>query len=92
MSIMRIKGIDRGEPITIQVDGKEITAFAGESIAAAMMASGLRTTQMTKQGGSPRGYFCGMGACFDCIATVDGVDNVRTCNTSVHPGCEVETG
>lgn len=92
MSAMRIKSIDRGEPMTIEVNGKEITAFAGESIAAAMMASGLRTARMTKQDGSPRGYFCGMGACFDCIATVDGVKNVRTCNTLVHPGCEVETG
>ncbi|MDP6397464.1 MAG: (2Fe-2S)-binding protein [Arenicellales bacterium] len=91
MKAQRINGIERGEPITITVNGKEIQAYTGESIAAALLATGQRNIHQSVKDGAPRGYFCGMGMCFDCVATVDGIPNVRTCVTQVHPGCIVET-
>lgn len=73
-------GLRRGPRITVTVDGEERSAYLGESVAAVMMADGdleLRSTI----GGAPRGVFCAMGVCFDCLAIVDGVPNTRACMT-----------
>jgi hypothetical protein len=90
MTATRYKKIERGKPISIMVNGEAIEAFHGESIAAAMLASGRRAFRHTVKEKQARGFFCGMGMCFDCIATVDGVPHVRTCMTEVSPDCVVE--
>lgn len=89
MTARRLENVERTIPITIKVNGEPVTAYAGESIAAALMASGHRAYRTTA-GGSPRGLFCGMGICFDCLVTVNGVPNVRACMTEVSDGCKVE--
>jgi predicted molibdopterin-dependent oxidoreductase YjgC len=83
--------IRRGRRVTILVDGQEVVAHDGESIAAALFAAGRRGTRMTVRGAMPRGYFCGMGVCNDCLMTVDGLPNIRTCATPVRDGMRVET-
>ena len=75
-----------GRLVTVTVDGREITAVEGEPIAAALLAHGLRVMRKTPRFGEPRGIFCGIGRCTDCIMTVDGVPNVRTCVTPVQAG------
>jgi predicted molibdopterin-dependent oxidoreductase YjgC len=80
----------RGRSVTITVDGVPLQAYLGETIAAALLASGRRAWRFT-QGGEPRGVFCGMGICFDCTVTVDGMPNVRACLTAVADGMVVET-
>jgi len=83
---------DIEEPdITIFVDGKEIPARTGEPIAAALLASGIKVFRKTAKNGNPRGVFCGIGRCTDCVMTVDGKANVRTCITPVRAGMKVET-
>ncbi len=77
--------------ITIYVDGKPIPAKSGEPIAAALLAAGIRVCRKTAKKGRPRGIFCGIGRCTDCVMTVDGVPNVRTCVTPVKPNMMVET-
>ena len=81
-------GITRGTAVTITVDGSELIAYTGESVAAALMAEGITTLRRTP-GGAPRGVFCGMGVCFDCLATIDGIPNTRTCMTWVRDGLDV---
>jgi len=83
--------VERGEARTILVDGEELTAYEGESIAASLLASGRRFTRWTARAGEPRGYFCGMGVCQDCLVTVDGLPNVRACMTPVRDRLRVET-
>ncbi len=90
MGARRIEGIERGAPITITVNGQPVPAYAGESIAAALMAAGYRAFRRTEAGGSPRGFFCGMGMCFDCLVTIDGAPNVRSCMVEVQEGCVVQ--
>ncbi len=90
MLAQRIKGIERETPITITVNGQPVQAYAGESIAAALMAAGHRAFRRTEAGGAPRGFFCGMGACFDCLVTVDGAPNRRSCMAEVYEGCVVQ--
>jgi D-hydroxyproline dehydrogenase subunit gamma len=84
-------GVERGPARTILVDGEAVTAYEGESIAAALLASGRRFTRWTARAGEPRGYFCGMGVCQDCLVTVEGLPNVRACMTLVRDRLRVET-
>lgn len=81
--------IQRGEPVTIEVDGQPIQARAGETIATALLGEGRRTLRRTRVKGRPRGLFCAMGICFDCIVTVDGQSSVRACMATVEPGMRV---
>ncbi|MBC8257696.1 MAG: (2Fe-2S)-binding protein [SAR324 cluster bacterium] len=90
MTATRYKKNERGTPLNFTVNGETVEAFPGESIAAALLVSGRRTFRHTAKGKQARGFFCGMGMCFDCVATVDGVPNVRTCMTEVQPDCVVE--
>lgn len=78
------------EDCSITVDGKTIPAKVGEPIAAALLAAGIKKFRETPKG-SPRGIFCGIGRCTDCIMTVDGQPNVRTCVTPVKKGMVVDT-
>ena len=82
---------ERGRAVAIVVDGHEVAAHEGESLAAALLASGRRLTRWTSRTGEARGYFCGMGVCQDCLLTVDGLPNVRACMTPVRDGLRVET-
>jgi predicted molibdopterin-dependent oxidoreductase YjgC len=77
--------------VMIQVDGKEIPAVAGEPIAAALAAIGIRVHRYTAEQKEPRGIFCAIGQCTDCVMTVNGMPNVRTCITPVVEGMVVET-
>lgn len=79
------------ETVTILYNGQAFEALRGESVAAALSAAGIRTFRYTHKSGEPRGLFCAVGRCTDCIMQVDGVPNVRTCVTEVREGMTVET-
>lgn len=79
-------------PLTVTVDGEPVQAFAGESVATVLLALGQRAFRHTDRNHEPRSIFCGMGICFDCLVTVDGVENVRACMTLVEEGMSIETG
>ena len=74
---------------TIEVNGEAIPARNGQTVAAALLAAGRLAFHRTP-GGAPRGVFCGMGVCFDCLVTVDGLADQRACITPVRPGMRVE--
>jgi predicted molibdopterin-dependent oxidoreductase YjgC len=84
-------GVARGERLTFSFDGEPITAFRGESVAAALLAAGHRVLRVTSHQGSPRGIFCGMGVCYDCLMVIDGEPGRRACVTLAEPGMQVET-
>jgi predicted molibdopterin-dependent oxidoreductase YjgC len=77
--------------IEITVDGQPLAAREGEVIAAALMASGIDICRAMPESGESRGPFCAVGRCSDCVMTVDGVLNVRTCVTPAAPGMRIET-
>ncbi len=83
----------RGEsgPWTMFFDGRPIPARDGDSVASALLASGIRVTRETPVSGARRGPWCMMGACFDCVAIVDGRRGVRTCMTPASEGLTVAT-
>lgn len=86
----RLGPLEARQPLTILVDGEPVAAFAGESVATVLLALGQLTFRHTEHG-EPRGLFCGMGVCFDCLVTVDGVENVRACLTPVSDGMVIAT-
>ncbi|MFD8547229.1 (2Fe-2S)-binding protein [Streptomyces sp. NPDC059649] len=75
----------------ITFDGRPITALPGQSLAAALWAAGILTWRTTRVGGRPRGAFCGIGHCFDCLATINGEPNRRACLVPARPGDAVTT-
>jgi predicted molibdopterin-dependent oxidoreductase YjgC len=76
--------------LTVYFDGRPIAARAGDSVAAALLAGGIAVTRQTPVTGAARGPYCMMGACFDCLAVVDGRPSVQTCMTQVRDGMRVE--
>ncbi len=79
-----------GQPISFQFDGRPIEALEGETIAAALAAAGIATLRHTASG-APRGVFCGMGACWDCVVTVNGRIGQRACKTLAADGLSVSS-
>ena len=61
----------------------------GASAAAALLLAGLRTVRDTPVHGTPRGPYCLMGVCFDCLAEIDGVPNRQSCMVTVAPGMRI---
>jgi len=80
----------RRSRVTILFAGEPVEAFAGEPVAAALLAAGVRVFRTTSKRREPRQLFCGIGRCTDCVMIVDGQPNVRTCVTPVREGMRVE--
>lgn len=80
-----------GRKVSLLLDGEPIEAFEGEPIATALMAAGRRVLRYTNNRHEPRGIFCALGRCTDCMMTVDDQPNVRTCITPARDGMVVET-
>ena len=78
---------DRGEAIEILVDGDRVPAYAGESVAAALLAAG-RLQLRRSPADNPRGAFCMMGVCQECVVECDG-RTVASCQTPCRPGLSV---
>ncbi|MFS7872613.1 (2Fe-2S)-binding protein [Streptomyces asiaticus] len=67
-------------------DGTTVTARPGQSVGAALVAAGIVAWRTTRREGRPRGLFCGIGVCFDCLITVDGRPGQRACLVPARDG------
>ncbi|HBC26794.1 MAG TPA: dehydrogenase [Ruminococcaceae bacterium] len=83
--------IQKGRQVTFSLDGKPMQGYEGEPIAAALLAAGVRVHRYTTKARQPRGIFCAIGRCTDCVMVVDGKPNVRTCVTPLKEGMRVQT-
>jgi len=79
------------EMVEITVNGKPYQAEKGDMIAAALLRNNIRINRYTTKEHKPRGIFCGIGQCTDCVMVVNGRKNVRTCITRVEPDMTIET-
>ena len=80
---------DPAAAVTFDFEGRSVEARAGDSVAAALIASGVLVTRNTPVSGAPRGPFCLMGACFECLMEIDGQANRQACMTEVRDGMAV---
>ena len=85
---LRINKVQRGPKIRIVVNGRKIFAFEGETVHVALTAAGIRNFRISKTG-EPRGFFCGMGICYECLVTIDNIPNQRACMTLVKDKMEI---
>jgi sarcosine oxidase subunit alpha len=89
--LLRLSDVSRDAPFKVLVDGHAVDGYPGETVAAVLIASGKRVFSYAPDG-SPRSYSCGIGRCFSCLVTIDGIKNVRTCCTLAREGMQIETG
>ena len=78
-------------PVEITVDVEPLTAHAGQTVAAALLSTGRDTWRTTRAAARPRGIFCGIGACQDCLVIVNGTPDIRACQRTVQAGDAVAT-
>ncbi len=73
------------------LDGRAMTARAGDTVAAALLANGVEACRQTPVSGAPRGPYCMMGICFECLVVIDGVGNRQGCLIPLQQGMRIET-
>ncbi|MFI5856466.1 (2Fe-2S)-binding protein [Streptomyces parvulus] len=91
MNPLRLVRARPAPPFTVTVDGRRTEALPGRTVAATLWAAGITSWRTTRQAGRPRGAFCGIGVCFDCLVTVNDRPNLRACLVPVRPGDVIRT-
>ncbi|RAX45370.1 (2Fe-2S)-binding protein [Arthrobacter sp. AQ5-06] len=76
--------------VTVSFDGRPIRTSAGQSVGAALVTNGITAWRDTRRRARPRGLFCGIGVCFDCLVAVDGIPNQRACLVEVREGMDIK--
>lgn len=87
---LRISSVQRGSKITLLVNGRKVLAYKGESVHVALTSAGIRNFR-TSQTGRPRGVFCGMGICYECLVTINNIPGQRACMTLAEDEMEIIT-
>ncbi len=80
-----------GAEVAVTIDGMPFAAREGDTVAAALLAAGRLDFRAASVGGAPRGPWCLMGVCFDCVVTIDGRPNQQACTIAVAPGMRIVT-
>lgn len=80
------------EKVIFTFNNETYEAYKGESLAAALLAHGIRTLRLHEETGTPRGIYCNIGHCFECRVNVNGLDGIRACLTPVEEGMVVKSG
>jgi predicted molibdopterin-dependent oxidoreductase YjgC len=88
---MRAHPLEPSQVLVFTFDGEPIEAGEGETIAVALIAAGKTVLRTTPRRAEPRGLFCNMGVCFECLVEVDGHANLRACQTVLGAGMRVRT-
>lgn len=77
--------------ISFFFNGKRFTGTQGQSVAAALIAAEQRDLRRTRFGEEPRSIFCGIGICFDCVVSINGIANQRACLVEISSDMKVES-
>lgn len=81
----------RGKAVRVTLNGAQVEAFSGDTVAAMMLVAGTASSQVNKHSGAPRGPYCHMGVCFECLVTIDDVPDCQACMVPVREGMTVHT-
>ncbi|KRD95921.1 (2Fe-2S)-binding protein [Bosea sp. Root381] len=80
-----------GPSLGFTFDGRAMTARAGDTVAAALLANGVAACRQTPVSGAARGPYCMMGVCFECLVVIDGIGNRQGCLVPLREGMRIET-
>ena len=75
----------------IRFEGREIEARTGDNLAAVLLSAGEQVLRRAPVSGSPRGPYCMMGVCFECLLEINGVANRQACLVPVQPGMKIRS-
>lgn len=81
--------VDETANLTFSFEGRQIEARPSDSVASALLAADEVTFRSTPVSGAPRGPFCLMGVCFECLVEIDGVPNRQACMVPVAAGLTI---
>ncbi len=87
----RVRRAGRGE-VTIFIDGRPVAVQEGDSVAAALLAAGVVAFRANAANGDLRGPYCLMGACQECLVTIDGQPGMQSCAVPVVDGMLIDLG
>ncbi len=83
--------INRGKQVQITINDKPVFAYEGELVSTALTAEGIQIFHRKHKTGKPSGIYCGMGICYECLVTINGVPNTRACQTTIENGMIILT-
>ncbi|MEW9676895.1 (2Fe-2S)-binding protein [Lentibacillus sp. L22] len=72
-------------------NGKMLKARQGQTIAAALMANGIKKFGISRKLQQPRGLFCANGRCCSCFVSVNDLDHVLSCMTLIEEGAIIHS-
>lgn len=79
------------QSVEFTFNGEKFSAIPGQSIAAALFQANQHILRKTRMEGEERSIFCGIGICWDCVVTVNGIINQRACLIEVQDGMVVKS-
>ena len=91
MSLRVKREVARGEPFVIEIDGEPIQAYPGETVATILIVNRIALARTVAAHPITRGYYCGMGVCWECAVRINGRSVVRACMEPAVKGLKVET-
>ena len=86
---LSIPGV-QNSTIEITVDGAALKVPAAVSVAEALLLAGTAPVRRSVNSGAPRGPYCMMGSCFECLVTINGVADRQACLVTVQEGMRIE--
>ncbi len=89
MNDLRSERVERREELTLLVNGRQIKAYAGETVLVALLAAGIKKFKQSSVLKEDRGPLCGMGVCYECLVTINGIPDQRACLIEVKNGMEI---
>ena len=81
-----------GNTVSFWFEGQRLSGREGEPVAAALHTAGIRVLRYSRRLHRPRGFFCAIGNCSECLMEIDGQPNVRSCITPLAAGMRVRRG
>lgn len=85
-----IRGIEPGRAFEFTFEGETLSGFDGETVVSALMRAGILSQRVSLKHAARRGYYCGMGLCWECSVHVEGEGVVRSCCYVLRPGLHVK--
>lgn len=79
------------EPVTIKINGETVIAQKGDLVSTVLHQLGITAFHQHPRTKRLTGVYCMMGVCYQCLVTIDGMDNCRACQTFIHEGMQIET-
>jgi hypothetical protein len=79
------------ERVVVLLDGAPFEGRQGDSVATVLLLAGKIACRRSFVSGEPRGPYCMMGVCFECLVRVDGIDDLQACMIPIRREMRIET-